>query len=84
MIKFHPSGKKQYFNSDGQFHNEKGPAIVFPFFSLKEYWINGKRHRLDGPAIEYDYFISWWINDQLIPVTSQEDFERYIKLLAFT
>ena len=29
----------------------------------KEWWLNGKRHREDGPAIEYSSGTkSWWLN----------------------
>ena len=31
----------------------------------KEWWINGKRHRDDGPAIEYaNGDKEWWLNDK--------------------
>jgi len=43
-------------------------------------------HRLDGPAQErkgvYSYKM-WWYNGQSILVNSQEEFERYLKLIAF-
>ncbi len=32
---------------------------------IKEWWKNGKRHRLDGPAIEWvDGTKEWWIDGQ--------------------
>lgn len=38
------------FNEAGQLHNENGPAVDITF-EAAEYYVNGKRHRLDGPAI---------------------------------
>ena len=41
-------------------------------------------HRLDGPAIdENDGYKEWWVFGKKIDVSSQEEFERYIKLMAF-
>ena len=32
----------------------------------KEWWVNGQRHRIDGPAIEgADGSKEWWLNDKL-------------------
>jgi hypothetical protein len=46
---------------------------------------NGKLHRLDGPAIEYvDGSGEWWYEGQQVRCcSSQEQFERYLKLRAF-
>ena len=40
-------------------------------------------HRLDGPAIIDGENKRWFIDGKHIPVNSQEEFERYMKLIAF-
>lgn len=47
-------GKKQFYDKNGSFHKEDGPAIEYPDGS-KLYFQHGKLHREDGPAEE-------WIN----------------------
>jgi len=36
----------------------------------KEWYVNGKRHRLDGPAVEFvstiNTYVEWWINNKFI------------------
>jgi hypothetical protein len=50
-----------------------------------KYWyLNGARHREDGPAIDnFDGTKEWWINDEQISCITQEEFERFMKLKAF-
>lgn len=40
-----------FYNKAGQLHNPYGPAVITK--SDKSWYINGARHREDGPAIEY-------------------------------
>jgi hypothetical protein len=44
-------------------------------------------HRLDGPAIEYkpeySHLNKWYINGELLPCSSQEEFERLVKLKLY-
>ena len=72
-----------YYNAQGEWHREGAPAIEAADGS--KYWVvNGKHHRLDGPAIEHIYGDKWWyFNGKEIPVNSQEEFEQYLRLLAF-
>jgi hypothetical protein len=50
----------------------------------KHWFLNGKRHREDGPAIVYANGIKiWYIDDQLMPCSTEEEFERLLKLKAF-
>ncbi len=68
---------------NGEFHREDGPAVEY-FFGTKMWMINNKYHRLDGPAIIYDDGSeTWFFNGVEIPCSSQEEFERLIKLKAF-
>jgi hypothetical protein len=65
-------------------HREGGPAIYYSLWDKKLYFVNGKLHRLDGPAIEYrNNNNAWFYKGYEIDCTSQKEFERKIKLLAF-
>lgn len=45
-------------------HREDGPSIEKE--SRKEWRINGKLHRIDGPAVEFkDGTKKWYVNNQL-------------------
>lgn len=44
-------GSELWFNDDGDYHREDGPAIKTPFNN--QWYLNGDRHRTDGPAIEF-------------------------------
>ena len=51
---------------------------------VKEWRINGKLHREDGPAVEYpDGTKLWYYNDKWIDCKDNEEFLRIIKLMAF-
>ena len=62
-----------YINAIGDYHNPSGPAIVYPDHETLgkgrvEYFINGMRHREDGPAvIGYEKFgnVKYYKNDNL-------------------
>jgi hypothetical protein len=50
-------------------HCDDGPAIIYPNGD-KEWWVNGKLHRLEGPAIESNHekpqwVDQWWCNGML-------------------
>ena len=55
---------------------------VYP--SGTKYWfLNDKRHREDGPAVEwYDGSKSWWLNDKV--VTEEEHKRRTSKVIEMT
>jgi hypothetical protein len=45
---------------------------------------NGKHHREDGPAVEYfDGQKYWWYHGEYIAVSSQREFEKFLRLKAF-
>jgi hypothetical protein len=57
-------GNKRWYNRVGQLHRLGGPAIVH-VDGAKFWYINGARHRLDGPAVEigrYAGYREWWVN----------------------
>jgi hypothetical protein len=49
-------------------HREFKPAVIYPD-GRKEWWLNGKRHRVGGPAVKHisnTFFIyEWWILGKL-------------------
>jgi hypothetical protein len=50
----------------------------------KLWYLNGKLHREDGPAIEYtngDKY--WYINGYRISCSTQKEFEQLMRLKAF-
>ena len=54
--------REWWFN--GKFHREDDkPAIINTEFKLKMWFFNGKKHRLFGPAVQYEYYQNeWWID----------------------
>jgi hypothetical protein len=56
-----------------QFHRVDGPA--FDSQSVKAYYIEGKRHRLDGPAREwFSGDAEWWVVGKKL---TQEQFDKH-------
>jgi hypothetical protein len=92
-IIFFPNGDHARYNDDDQLHCENKPAVSFgpgsglreAISNQKEWYLNGKRHRIDGPAIYGNCFgeISWWCWGKKIDCSSQEEFLRFFKLKAF-
>ena len=75
-------GDKFYYK-DSILHREDGPAIEYTNED-KEWYQNGKLHRIDGPAIEYiskDKY--WFYQGKRIFCSSQQEFEKIIKLRLF-
>ncbi len=56
-------GKISYYDEDGHYHREDGPASVIPY-GTQFYWIHGKMHREDGPAVIHpDGNVSYYLHD---------------------
>lgn len=52
--------------------------------NYKAYYQNGQIHREDGPAIKYGYDKkAWFYYGKEVNVNSQEEFEAYLKVVAF-
>jgi len=65
---------------NGKLHRENGPAIEYADGS-KVWFFHNKLHRLDGPAVEHPNGRRWWwYHGELINSSSQEEFDRLIKL----
>ena len=61
-------------------HNPYGPAIIYAN-GMKDYWIEGKLHRLDGVARTYaNGEGSYYINNKRL---SKEDFEKHPERLKY-
>jgi hypothetical protein len=83
----------RWWYKDDELHREDGPAIEYTNGD-KSWYQNGLRHRLDGPAIEYsdgeEHTVKWYngnkiwyYKDKRIICSTNEEFLRLIKLLAF-
>lgn len=75
----------KYWYLNGLLHREGGPAVEFTSGD-KFYYFHGKRHREDGPAIEGAAGSKrwyWYYHGEYIQCTSQQEFERLIKIKAF-
>jgi hypothetical protein len=66
----------------GNYHSEDGPAVIH-INGDKHWYLYGKLHREDGPAIEDGKYKSWYLNGKRIDCTTQEEFERLMRLKAF-
>jgi len=67
---------------DGKHHRVDGPAIEWADGS-KYWYLNNQRHREDGPAIDQRNKKEWWLYGEKLEISSQEEFEQYMKLKAF-
>jgi hypothetical protein len=77
---------KHWYNKFG-YHREDGPAFE-RYSGSKSWYFNGKLHRVNGPAIEWLswsmlHLREWYYHGKHIKCSSQEEFERLIKLRAF-
>jgi len=66
-------GNQFWYNSNGQFHREDGPAIIH-HNGYQAWCINGKSHREDGSAVIYSAgYREWWIGN--INYTDNKSFQ---------
>ena len=79
-------GEIRWMDANGQLHREDSPAVenAYGFQNSCKWYVNGKLHRMNGPALifpsGYEY---WYVCYKHVPVKSQEEFEQYLRLLAF-
>jgi len=75
------TGNKWWYLNN-QYHREDGPAVEYSDGSTLWYHY-GQLHRLDGPAEDYANGNKyWWYQGKQINCSSQEEFNRLIKLKA--
>ena len=46
-------------------HNENGPAVIYPS-GEKAFFIDGIKHRADGPAVIKKDEVEWWYNGKRV------------------
>jgi len=82
LDKYEFDGGNIYYVKKGTniLHNPYGPAVINTN-GYKEYWIEGKLHRLDGPARIWNNFKQeYWINGKYL---TKEEFEYHPDRLKF-
>ena len=57
-------GTKRYYNAEGKLHREFGPAYIGPS-GAQEWYFNGEKHRLNGPATIYSSTSHYFIHGKL-------------------
>jgi hypothetical protein len=72
----------QSWYQNGKCHRVDGPAIEWSNGD-KSWWQDGYLHRIDGPAMQYGRENQWFYKGREIKVSSQKEFESYLKLKAF-
>ena len=60
-----------------QLHRVDGPAVEYPNGD-KEWWVNGKRHREDGPAVCWKTLQQYYIHNKHLTF---EEFNEHLKKL---
>ena len=70
-----------YFNYEGERHNTHGPAIIHSS-GTKMWFVNGKKHRYNGPAFVSSLGEIWYNNDMIHRLTgpAEINYELQIKL----
>jgi len=78
------NGTKYWHNEAGDFHRD-GDLPAIEYAEGDKWWcVNGNLHRLLGPAVIWpDGYKAWWVDGKKIECTTQEEFERLMKLRAF-
>jgi hypothetical protein len=51
---------RHYLHEGGPLHRAGGPAVENLATGRREWWLNGDRHRVDGPAVERPGRIEYW------------------------
>jgi hypothetical protein len=69
-------GNEYWYNDEQELHRENEPAIVY-ISGATIYFLNGKKHREDGPAIDFQNIKEWYINGVQY---SEEEFLRIVKM----
>ena len=79
-----PGVKIKHYTIGDEYADDKR-GVFYQSFGSGQYWYDhGWPHRLDGPAIIYkDGLKRWYVHSKPIPVSTQEEFESYMKLKAF-
>ena len=80
---YEPVGDVERRNAAGQLHCAFGPAIVDEL--ANEYWLNGQRHRVDGPAVEYaEDAQEYWVHGVQLSEAGFEHFRATGEIVEIT
>jgi len=84
MVKFYiDKTGNRWYEQDNRYHRLNGPSLICS--SGYKYWYRrcncySHLHRTDGPALESPNANFWYYNGSKIECSTQEEFERIIKL----
>jgi len=59
------NGRVEYWRRGLRHRAGDKPAVIDPVLQIQEYWVEGKRHRLHGPAIIKPNETSYWQDNKL-------------------
>jgi hypothetical protein len=69
-----------WYNGELHRDGDKPAVAVIGADGTLQWWQNDQRHRFRGPAIIHaNGKLEWWIWDEQVPVSSQEEFIRYLE-----
>ncbi len=78
-------GNKRWYKG-AVLHREDGPAVELRIDDgiRRAWYLDGQLHRTDGPAIEWEDGVrEWYVHNTNLFCSSQEQFERLMRLKAF-
>lgn len=62
---FDEYGNEWWYNEEGHLHREDGPAARLNGFGGESWHLNGKYHRVGGPAVTYENGETvWYLHDK--------------------
>lgn len=64
-MKIDEDGNRIWRNGWKNLHREDGPAVEHED-GYKAYYRDGRRHRIEGPAVQLEHCKQWWVYDKCI------------------
>lgn len=68
------NGVIRWYNAMGHLHSTKGPAYISPT-GTKCWYLDGRRHRIEGPAVERPGQNEWWVHDRRF---TEDEFNLFV------
>jgi len=72
-----------YDDDTQKFEYSNGDFICAKIITYENGIKDSYKHSLVGPAVSYSYKKEWWIEGNKLNCSSQEEFEKLLKLKAF-
>jgi hypothetical protein len=69
------NGVIRWYNAVGHLHCDDGPAYISPPTGAKGWYRDGKRHRIDGPAMEWPDAKEWWVDGRQF---TEDEFNLFV------